>query len=312
VDFDVTQDQRSLQDGIRSFLDGRYPMEAVREREGDADVVDRARWAELADMGVFSLLQQGFGVADASLVFEELGRALVPGPLVATFLAANLGFESPCVGLIEPAEPITVLEHPESVEQILVVLGGVISSLDRSALTLEPVVRPLDALTPLSVVTGPLSSGRLLADGADAARLVQIGTVLTAAIQVGVAARALELATEYAKGREQFGRPIGSFQAIKHMAADMFVKAELARVAVHAAAVCVDGSSNDSPHRTVSTAKFLANEAAIYCAKQAIQIHGGMGFTWEVDVQRYWKRACVLDTHFGSTDFHAERIAQLI
>jgi alkylation response protein AidB-like acyl-CoA dehydrogenase len=312
VNFDPTDDQRALQDGIRSFLAGRYPIEVVREREGEADVVDPARWAELAGMGVFSLLQQGFGVADATLAFEELGRALVPGPLVATFLAANLGLEDACVGLIEPAEPITVLEHPESVQRVLVMLGGVISLIDRNVLELSPVGRPLDALTPLSVVTGPLSSGRLLADGADAERLVHVGTVLTAALQVGLASRAVELATEYAKGREQFGRPIGSFQAIKHLAADMFVKAELARVAVHAAAVGLDGASDDAPSRSTSTAKFLANEAAIYCTKQAIQIHGGMGFTWEVDVQRYWKRACVLDTHFGSTDEHAERIARSI
>ena len=116
----------------------------------------------------------------------------------------------------------------------------------------------------------------------------------------------------YAKHREQFGRTIGSFQAVKHLLADMFTKAEVARSGVHAAACALDGASSDDPDRAASAAKLLAGEAALFCGKTGIQVHGGMGFTWEVDAQRYWKRACVLDTHFGSGDEHALRIAALL
>ena len=124
--------------------------------------------------------------------------------------------------------------------------------------------------------------------------------------------RATELATEYAKEREQFGRAIGSFQAVKHLCADMLVRAEVARAAVYAAAVALDGRSDDDPARAASAAKIMAGDAAIANGKSGIQVHGGIGFTWEVDAQRFWKRATVLDTHFGNSDEHAEAVASTL
>jgi alkylation response protein AidB-like acyl-CoA dehydrogenase len=122
----------------------------------------------------------------------------------------------------------------------------------------------------------------------------------------------VELATEYAKQREQFGRPIGSFQAVKHMAADMLVRAEVARGAVYAAACTLDGLSSDDPIRAAAAAAVVAGEAALANGRACIQVHGGIGYTWELDVQRYWKRAAVLDTHFGSQDVWAEVMAASI
>ena len=127
-------------------------------------------------------------------------------------------------------------------------------------------------------------------------------------MQLGLALAAVDLATAYAMEREQFGRPIGSFQAVKHLLADMLVKAEVARAAVYAACA-VDGASTDDPVHAASVAKVLAGDAALFCGKTGIQVHGGMGFTWEVDAQRYWKRASVLDTHFGNSDEHAVAVA---
>jgi alkylation response protein AidB-like acyl-CoA dehydrogenase len=93
------------------------------------------------------------------------------------------------------------------------------------------------------------------------------------------------------------------------MAADMLVKAEVARAATYAAAVNLDGNGDDDLDRAVSVAKMLAGDAALFCGKIGIQIHGGMGFTWEVNAQRYWKRAVVLDTHYGNSEMHADALA---
>src|SRR5205814_1371057 len=102
---------------------------------------------------------------------------------------------------------------------------------------------------------------------------------------------------------EQFDRPIGSFQAIKHLLADMVVRVEVARAAVYAAGAHLD-APDDTVDRSISVAKGLAGEAAIANGKTATQVHGGMGFTWEVDVHLYLKRAWVLDTHFGTSEHH--------
>jgi alkylation response protein AidB-like acyl-CoA dehydrogenase len=117
------------------------------------------------------------------------------------------------------------------------------------------------------------------------------------------------MATEYSLARKQFDRPIGSFQAVKHLLADAVVRAEVARTAVHAAAVTLDDPDVGDVDRAVAGAKLLAGEAALKNAKTSLQVHGGMGFTWEVDVHLYLKRAWVLDTVFGSGAAHADEIA---
>jgi alkylation response protein AidB-like acyl-CoA dehydrogenase len=166
----------------------------------------------------------------------------------------------------------------------------------------------LDPLTPVGAI-GPGVAGSRIAG--DAKQLQGIGAALTAALSSGIASRTVELAVEYAKQRVQFDKPIGSFQAVKHMCADMFVRAEVARAAVDAAGVLMD-EHDDDVARAVTTAKLLASEAAIANAKSCIQVFGGMGFTWEVDVHLYLKRAAVLATQFGGVDHQAERAAALL
>jgi alkylation response protein AidB-like acyl-CoA dehydrogenase len=170
---------------------------------------------------------------------------------------------------------------------------------------------PLDPLTPLRELPDP-PAGERIGDGAAAARLRLEGAVLTAALQVGLATRLTELAVDYAKAREQFGRTIGSFQAVKHLCADMFVRAELARVAVHAAAVTLDDEQSGEGARAVAGAKLLADEAAVTNGRSAVQVHGGMGFTWEVPVHFFLKRAWLHATEFGTADDHAEDLAALL
>jgi len=131
-------------------------------------------------------------------------------------------------------------------------------------------------------------------------------------VLLGIAEATQDLATAYAKQRMQFGKPIGAFQAVKHLLADMLVRTEIARASVYAAAVTADDPDVGDVDAAVGGAKLLAGEAALANAKACVQVFGGMGFTWEVDVHLYLKRAWVLDTAFGSADDHAERLAQLL
>jgi alkylation response protein AidB-like acyl-CoA dehydrogenase len=322
VDFELTTDQVDLQEGMRAFVDGRFPMDVVRAIEDGGGRLDRARWQELGETGVFSLrLPEAdggleLGVSEAVLVFQELGRALVPGPLVATHLAAELIPEAATgehiVGILEPAVPVTMVEFLDDLDVLLVLTDDGVRRIDPGALTTANVDRPLDPLSPVQVVTGAIPEGELIAGPEVAQRWLLTGAVLTGGLQVGIAGRTIELATEYAKEREQFGRAIGSFQAIKHLIADMFVKAAVARAGVESAACALDGRSDDDPVRAASGAKLMADDAARFCSRTCIQVHGGIGFTWEVDVQRFWKRACVLDTHFGTGDAHAEVVASTL
>jgi len=322
MDFELDADQESLQEGVRAFVEGRVPLDTVRELEAAGARVDRALWAELGEMGVFSVALPedqgglGMGVAEAALVFEELGRGIVPGPLVGTALAAGIldgaATGELVVAVLEPAEPITVVEFPADVDALLLLADDGIRRIDPATLETTPVGRPTDALTPLAVVNSAIPTGELIADAAASARARLVGTTLTAALQVGVALRATELATQYAKEREQFGKVIGSFQAVKHLCADMLIRAEVARVAVYAAAVTLDGRSDDDVVRAVAAAKCVAGDAALQNGKSGIQVHGGNGFTWEFDIGRYWKRACVLDTQFGNSDEHALHVAEMV
>jgi alkylation response protein AidB-like acyl-CoA dehydrogenase len=294
MDLDLDDDQRALRDGVAALLEGRFDSDRIRAG------FDRAMYDELAAAGVFSLRADGFAWADAAVVFEELGRHCVPGPLVACLLA-NDGV----VTVVERAHPVWV-EHLDVIDTLFVLDGDAVSRVDPSTLNGEPSPWPLDPLTPVTRVDD-LPDGT--AHAADAGDWRRAGAVLTAAFLVGLADRDTEVAVAYAKGRVQFDRPIGSFQAIKHLCADMVTRTEMARAAVYAAAAHLDTPELPGLDRSVSTAKLVAGEAAIANGKASTQVHGGMGFTWEVDVHLFLKRAWVLDTHFGSADAHADRVA---
>ncbi len=320
MDFTLTSDQEALQDGVRKLCEGVFPMERVRALI-DVGGVDRALWRELADAGVFSLRLSeddggaGLGMAEAAIVFEQLGRALVPGPLVWTHLAAGrvpgAAEGDRVVGGLQRRDEPFVVEHPDVIDVLLAVDDDGLWEVDRSRLSARAVDWPLDPLTPVHVAGGLLRGERRGVPG-DAVRWRLEGTVLVGAYLVGMADVLTERSVDYAKSREQFDRPIGSFQAVKHMLADMLVRTEVARSAVYAAAVHLDEPALGPPERAVSGAKLLAGEAATSNAKTATQVHGGMGFTWEVDVHLYLKRAWVLDTAFGTGDDHADTVAGLL
>ena len=297
MDLDLSADQVALRDGIAALLDGRFGMDRVRGG------FDRAMFAELAEAGVFSLRADGFSWADCAIVFEQLGRFCVPGPLVESLLHG----QGRIAGMVErpKAGPVWI-EHFDTLDTLYVFDGDLVLATGLTELVAQPATWPLDPLTPVAAVDD-LTLCALI--DADVAELRRTGAVLTAALQLGLADRCTELAVDYAKERVQFDRPIAAFQAIKHLCADMLVRTEVARAAVYAAGAHLDEPDEPGIDRGIAGAKALAGEAAIVNGKTAMQVFGGMGFTWEVDVHLYLKRAWVLDTHFGSGDAHADAVA---
>ena len=221
------------------------------------------------------------------------------------------------VGLVEDraagdsaALPL-IVECLDDLDVLLVLSDEGVRAVDPRSVQATALARPMDPLTPVWAVTR-LPEGTPVAGPDITAWWRRDGAVLTAALQVGAASWVTELAVEYAKQRRQFGRPIGGFQAVKHLCADMAVRAEVARCAVHAAAVTVDQPDVGDPVMAAAGAKLLADEAAITNGRSCIQVHGGMGFTWEVPAHLAYKRARVLATRFGTDDELAEALGQSV
>lgn len=323
MDFQPSEDQKALREGIRSFVEGQVPNERFPDLE-KAKGVDRALWGELAEMGVFALRLPedaggvGLGYSDAVLVFEELGRRLVPGPIVWSHLAAGLvdGAESgeTVVGGIDlmagTGDPI-LLEHLESLDVLLALRPDGIYRIDPRSVEATEVEVPMDPLTPVHEAAS-LPEGEKIGDADAAARMRLEGAALVSGMQLGLAEGSLELANAYALSREQFGRVIGGFQAVKHMLAEMFVKQEAARAGAYNAGATLDAPDVADVQRAVSSAKVTAGDSALRNARTCIQVHGGMGFTWEVMAHYYLKRAWVLENVFGTQDEHAEKLADLL
>ncbi|MFB7913989.1 acyl-CoA dehydrogenase family protein [Streptomyces sp. NPDC056061] len=315
MDFQLSDDQRALREGIRDILAGRFGRDRMRAALDGGAGVDRTLWRELGEAGFFALRLPeaeggaGLGLPEAVLLFEEAGRSLLPGPLVATHLAAGavkgaaegeavvtvLDGRRP-VGHLGDADGLLVLGPDTSPGRASAVTGGALRDLVREGS--EP-LRSLDPFTPLWRLTGSVESGERLPDGA---LLRDEGALLAAAEQVGSAARTTEMAVQHAGAREQFGAPIGSFQAVKHLCADMLVRAELARCAVYAAAVTADPVE-------IAGAKMLADDAAVHNARDCLQVHGGMGFTWEADVHLHLKRAWLRSGQWIERAAAEERLA---
>jgi alkylation response protein AidB-like acyl-CoA dehydrogenase len=158
-----------------------------------------------------------------------------------------------------------------------------------------------------------VNGGDVLATGecarAALERTLDIGTAGLLMEMVGGMQRMLEMAVEYAKTRKQFGKPIGQFQAVQHLCADMFLLTESSRSAAYAAVWAI-GENDPTAHRAVSVAKVYAGDAYREVGNRAIQVHGGMGFTWENDLHLYYRRAKAAESLFGDAVYHRERIAR--
>lgn len=262
---------------------GPAPPGAVAEPGGARSPLDRELWRALGELGFFSLRLSeadggaGLGLPEAVLAFEEAGRALVPGPLVATHLAAG---EVPGAATGEVVVAAADGRLVEWLAEADVVRRGAEGAV---------AMRSVDPLTPLHRVPAPAPTD-------------PVAVLLTAAEQLGTATRVCELAVQHARTREQFGQPIGAFQAVKHLCARMLVRAEVARAAVYAAAVTADRAD-------IAAARLLADEAAERGARDCLQVHGGMGFTWESEVHLHLKRAWVRAHRGGGATESEELLA---
>ena len=341
MDFRPTQDQLALAGAVRDVL-GKHPAPGAPGEDGPepgVGGVDGALWRDLAELGIFGVRVAeadgglGLGHPESVHVFEELGRSLATGPFTATALAATLLPEYAAGRLRVGLGDLTggapqLLEHLDALDALLVIetvdgeTPGVaghsqVLRVEPIELRADAVPHPVDPRVPLHRLRQKPLRGEIVGDAGTADALLREGALLTAAYQVGIAAVLTERAVAYAKQRTQFGRAIGSFQAVKHLCADMFARAELARAAVHSAAVQLadeaagsDGADLPAAAVAVSAAKLLADDAAVANARAAIQVHGGMGCTWEMGLHFYLKRAWALSLAYGRAADHADLISE--
>lgn len=290
MNFLFSEDQSALAETVRDYLSGTHGPEVLRALDS-TNGRDPAIWQGLVDMGLTGLLVPeadgglGMGLVDAALIAAECGRFCVSEPIVDTAFVGvpwllSLGETAQMADIVAGKLKLPL---PHAVNPW--VLGGdgeAIASVD-----------PLRALSKGS--------------GKDDAHLLNLAALMASAQLVGLADAMLQQAVEYAKIRTQFGQPIGAFQAIKHQLASCAVAIEFAKPVVWRAAAAMQDNMATAPIH-VSHAKVATTDAAIQMAETAIQVHGAMGYTYEVDLHFWMKRSWALAGAWGSRAFHLKRV----
>jgi len=292
----------------------------------------------------------GLGKVELMLLMEEAGRALLPGPFFSTVVLAGAVLDAVgtpahkkkylapiCRG--EARATVAILESSASwnlrdvhltaangkltgeklfvsdagvADFILVVARNGVFIVDAKAkgLKISPMLS-MDLTRKLYVVEFKDTPAEHLGPATNLPRALDIASAALAAELVGGMQRTLDLTVEYAKTRKQFGKPIGMFQAVQHQCADMYLETESSRSAVYYAGWALEENAPDAS-TAVSIAKMYSSDAARTVGNRGIQIHGGMGFTWENDLHLYYRRAKASENAFGDATFHRERIASLV
>jgi alkylation response protein AidB-like acyl-CoA dehydrogenase len=376
MDFGFNQEQELLRNTARKFLENECTSEFVRARMAEPAGVTDAFWTKLAEQGWTGLVYPeefggtGLGFVDLTVLMEEMGRAVMPGPFFSTLLGgltileagsaaqkkewltkiaageakAALAFTEPNARWDAAAVAVTAREAggkftlsgtklfvlDAHVADVIVVVARTRES-KRPEEGLSMFLVPKDARGLTVKLLPTMDQTRKLCEvkfedvvvGADAllgtrdgawaplARVLDRATVALCAEMCGGAQRVLDMTTEYAKIRIAFGKPIGSYQGVKHRAADMLVESENAKSLTYYAAWAVDENVPEAP-LAASMAKAYASDAFRKIAGAGIQLHGGIGFTWEHDLHLYFKRAKSSEFTFGDASYHRERVAQLI
>jgi alkylation response protein AidB-like acyl-CoA dehydrogenase len=328
MNFDFTDDQQAIKRTAKDLLADRFKPEHVREL-AEAKAYDEEAWKEMCELGWAGIFideahgGQELGTVELIILMEELGYALAPVPFLSN-AAAGLAIQAAgsdeqrerwlpglasgelrgTVGLLRGGEARLV---PDAAEADLIVLAG-----DDGAVVAE---RGGAEVEPFETLDATRRFGRVRADGGDPLpgdvqpALDRICAAL-AAETVGVGQRAMEMAVDYARERKQFDRPIGSYQAVSHRCAQMLLEVEGARSAAYYAAWCADAAP-DQLAQAASMAKAYASDAGWRVCTASLQVHGGIGFTWEHDLHFYLKRAKANALMFGSAAEHRERVASL-
>jgi len=326
MDFDFSDDQLALRDGARELLDGFAAPDRVRAHTAGGTAFDGALWDAMVEQGWLGVEVPeaaggiGLGTVEVAILAEELGAHAAPAPFVAQILAidafAAAGHDAWRDRLLEGVAHACVawdLAHPVAYApsaDVAVVCepDGVAAYELASPPPREPAMDLTRELGWLDVEGLPRIA---LGDSAERTRLFDRGATFTAADLLGSATRALTLAVEYAKERVQFGRPIGSFQAVKHRCADMLVDVEGMRSTVYWAAWCIGAGDRDASV-AASTAKTWCSDASKRVMASALQVHGGIGFTWEHDLHFFLKRAQLDQLQFGDAAYHRARLTELL
>jgi alkylation response protein AidB-like acyl-CoA dehydrogenase len=362
--FDLTDEQQAIKATARDFLAARFKSERLREIAASDDGIDDAGWREMAELGWAGLALpeewggQGLGIVDLAVLFEEMGYALAPSPLLSNTVAglalSLCGSDDQRERYLRPLASgekrgtpalwdsgssgtigeFTMAARPEGDgvvldgEKTLVADAAgadffLVASSDGRRHLVE---RGADGVT-VSAETGidptrRFSSVRfenvrvaaadtLPGEGADYYPVFHRVCVALAAESTGIAQRTLEMAVSYAKDRQQFGRPIGAYQAVSHRCAQMLLETENARSAVYGAAWAADAEPDSLP-LAASMAKAYAGDAGWRVPDASIQVHGGIGFTWEHDLHFFLKRGRSNAAIFGDSKWHRERVADAV
>ena len=368
MDFAFTSDQTLLKNSARAFLDEHVKPATVRLLWDDPRGESETLWKEMAQLGWLGLSLpeehggSALGMVETSILQEELGHAVCPGPYLPTLLAAHAILEAgtdaqkkrwlPAVATGATRATVAFLDadtdwSPDAAQTLASPKGNgwqltgtkrfvpwahvadlilapartpeglTLFLLDPSAsgISLEPapVMDGAMRLTTVALDKTPVAGDAVLGSPGRAApalaALLRRGAVAAAAEQLGAARRCLDMAVGYAKVREQFGQPIGSFQAIRHKCADMLLEIENSHSAVYYAAWALDAGADDAP-LAASVAKAYVGDATRKVCGEAIQVHGGIGFTWEYDLHLYFKRAKALEAMYGDAEYHRELIVR--
>ena len=312
--FGLDEDREALRSTARDLLAELCPPAAVRAAWTQQP--DPAAWNALADAGALALLVPqsagGLGLDETYLVgvVEEAGRAALPHPLTATALvAAPLGVVGATV-TTDLGAPGAAVPAATYAETFLLRSDDGLRLYGADEVEIAP-TETVDASRHCARVR-PIAPGKLVTGGEAAAEAAfERGVLGTAAELLGLSRRMLALTVGYAAQRHQFGKPIGSFQAVKHHLANARIQIEFAGPAVLYAAYGLAHGHPDAG-RSVSQAKWLANNAAAVTGRAALQCHGAIGYTTEHDLHLYLKRSWALARSWGGSDFHADRVAASI
>jgi alkylation response protein AidB-like acyl-CoA dehydrogenase len=304
MDFAFTTEQDELREQARAFL-SEHP---------------EPTWAELAELGWtgVSIAEEdggtGLTFVEEAVLFEELGRALYHGPYFSTValtlpaLPGELRAEVAAGQTSWTFALAPLVSDLDTADRIAIVGGDGIFELEGSE---RETLATSDASRPLGVVRGG-RPGRRLSDASVLAEIRPRALTALALEACGVARRALEHAIEHVSTREQFGRPIGAYQAVSHPLADSYTRLELARSLALWAAWCVS-EQDEQAAVAAAAAKASAGETAVFVCETAIQVHGGIGFTWEHELHRLYKRALGIESFVASgTRLRAEIAGELL
>jgi alkylation response protein AidB-like acyl-CoA dehydrogenase len=329
MNFDFTDDQQAIKRTAKEMLAARFKPERVREL-AEAGGYDDDAWKEMAELGWAGIFidedhgGQGLGIVELVILMEELGYALAPVPFLSN-AAAGLALQFAgsdeqkerwlpgiasgeargTVGMVRDGEARLVPDADSADVIVLISSDGATSVVEASAAEIEP----------YETMDRTRRFARVRADGGEplAGDCFAAGDRIAAALAgetVGVAQKALEMAVDYARDRKQFGRAIGSYQAVSHRCAQMLLEVEGSRSAAYYAAWCADAEPESLPAAS-SMAKAYSSDAGWRVCGSSLQVHGGIGFTWEHDLHFFLKRAKTNAMLYGSASEHRERLAEL-